>query len=236
MPSLDANFAGIRDALASRYGWGESTSRDRPGQDAFEGLAAVLLDYGLDSRKSAAALSALREEGLLDPQALAESDLVEIMDALASAGVNVSRAAVSPLQRLARWLVERHHGTADDLLGPDGEVSTSQLRDELQALNGIGPATADALLLHGLHRPVYPLDRPTYRILARHGWIDLDFGYDEARDTLERLAPDDPALLANLAASFERLGRDYCRASAPKCDDCPLRPFLPDGGPVEADG
>jgi endonuclease-3 related protein len=195
-----------------------------------------LLDRSLDPRKRDAALFALGSEGLLDPQALAEADLEEVDQALRSAGVSVARSGLAPLRKVAAWLVERHHGSADDLAGTDCPVPTSTLRDELVSINGVGPATADAILLFALRRPVYPLDRATYRVLARHGWVDPDAGYDEARDVAERLAADDPPALAALSAWFERLGRDYCRAGAPKCEPCPLRPFLPPGGPVDPNG
>ena len=96
---------------------------------------------------------------------------------------------------------------------------------------GRGPA---ALLLHGLRRPAYPLDRASYRILVRHGWLDPSADYDEARDVVERLDPDVPEHLARLSAWLERIGREYCRPTIAKCERCPLRSFLPEGGPRES--
>ena len=71
------------------------------------------------------------------------------------------------------------------------------------------------------------------RILVRHGWLDPSSDYDEARSALESIAPDEPERLAQLSLGFEKLGRDFCKSTAPKCDRCPLRPLLPEGGPVE---
>lgn len=230
MPAPDEWFPALRDALADRYG------RPRPpaeGRAPFEAIVATVLDRVLDARKRDLAVDSLRDDGLLEPQALAESDPSELDEALRSAGISVARGGLGPLRRLARWLVELHHGSADDLADPDSAVSTSQLRDELIAINGVGPATADSVLLFALQRPVYPLDRATYRVLARHGWVDPDAGYDESRDVVERFAPDDPAALTELSSWFERLGRDYCRASVAKCERCPLKPFLPEGGPID---
>jgi endonuclease-3 related protein len=233
MPSLDESFPAIRDALADRYGHPEPPAA---GLDPFEALVAIVLDRALDARKRDAAVAALRDEGLLDAQALAESDPSETEDALRGAGLAVPRSALSPLRKLARWLVDLHHGSADELADSDSPVPTGRLRDELVTINGVGQATADSVLLHALRRPVYPLDRATYRVLVRHGWVDTDSGYDEARDVVERLGPDDPVLLARLSAWFERLGREFCRAGAPKCDRCPLRPFLPESGPIDPNG
>jgi endonuclease III related protein len=232
MPSLVASFPAIRDALVDRYGRPEPPAS---GLDPFEAMVATILDRALVPKKRDAALSALRDNGLLDPQSLAESDPVEAEEALRGVGVTMARA-LAPLRRLARWLVEIHHGSAADLAGVDTPIASDSLREELLALKGIGPATADAVLLFALGRPVYPLDRSTYRVLARHDWIDLDATYDEARGVVERLGLDDPSTLAALSVWFERLGKDYCRASVARCESCPLRPFLPEAGPVDPNG
>jgi len=173
----------------------------------------------------------LADAGLLEPQALSEADVAEIDDVLKSDGVTIPARGLAPIHRLARWIVERHHGSADAI--GRGEVATESLREDLASLKGVGPATADALLLLALNRPTYPLDRATYRILIRHGWLDPSAGYDEARAVVEGSCPDDPDTLARLSAWLERIGREFCRVRAPKCDRCPLRPFLPDGGPIE---
>src|SRR5262249_11967694 len=96
--------------------------------------------------------------------------------------------------------------------------------------------TADALLLRALARPIYPLDRASYRILVRHGWLDLSADYDEARAVVERLSPDDPGTLAQLSDWLARIGGGVCRVRGAKCDPCPLRPFLPEGGPIDPQG
>jgi len=141
--------------------------------------------------------------------------------------VKASPKLVATLQRLARWAAGRLDGSS--------EASATVLREELLGLNGIGPPTADAILLEGLGKPVYPVDRASYRVAARHGWIDPSADYDEARAVLERLAPGDPDTLLALAGWSERLGRDFCRAGVPRCERCPLRPFLPEGGPRSPD-
>lgn len=228
MPSLHEDFPDVREALALRYG---APAGHGVPTDPFEALVAIILE----GPKRDVALAALRDNGLLEPQALSEADPAEVEEALRGAGLKVVRATLVSLQRVARWLVELHHGSADDLAGADSPVSSEQLRDELRAIRGIGATTADAILLFALRRPVYPLDRPTYRVLVRHGWLDTGSEYDEARDVVERLAADEPVELTRLAWWFERLGKDYCRASAAKCESCPLRPFLPEAGPIEPD-
>ncbi|HEV3165975.1 MAG TPA: endonuclease III [Isosphaeraceae bacterium] len=221
MPTLHESYPGMVVALADRYGRLDPFPED---PDPF----ARILRQAVDPRKASTILNALREAGLLDAATLAEAEPTEIAEAAQESGASLTPAAVRPLQRLARWLVERHQGSADAL----AEEPTARLRDELLSLNGIGPASADAILLFALHRPVYPVDRASYRVLVRHGWLEPTADYDEARDTLERLAPEDPDALAHLSAWLDRIGHDVCRASVAKCDRCPLKPFLPPTGPV----
>jgi endonuclease III related protein len=227
MPALGASFPDLIAVLRDRYGLLEPPGA---GLEPFAALVATFLDRLTDSRKALAALNALRDDGLLDVQALAESDPSEVTESLRSAGVKIPEKSLAPLRKLARWLVERHHGSVDGL---DDGLSTSQLREELLGLNGVGPATADALLLFAFQRPAYPVDRATYRILVRHGWLDPFADYDEARSVVEGQAPDDSRTLTLLSGWLERLGRDHCRASVAKCDRCPLAPFLPEGGPID---
>jgi endonuclease-3 related protein len=226
MPTFDESFAEILDALAGEYARPEA-----PELAPFPALVATLLERAAEPRKVSRALLALDDAGLLDPQALAEADPAEVSDALKTSGLTFPARALGPLRRLARWLVERHHGSVDALRA--GAVPTDQLREELAQLNGIGLTTAEALLLFALRRPVYPLDRRTSRIFLRHGWLDSASEYDEARSVVERPARDDPVALAQLASGLERVGREFCRARVAKCEGCPLRGFLPEGGPIE---
>jgi endonuclease III len=228
MPTFSDSFAGILDALACHYGQPET-----PNTPTFRALVDALFRRAAEPRKVAQALSALDDAGLLDPQALAEAVQAEIADALITNGLTLPSPTLGALRRLARWLVERYQGSVDALRA--GAVATDQLREELAQLNGIGLATAEALLLFALRRPVYPLDRRTYRIFLRHGWLDAATEYDEARSVVERPARDDPDALAHLANGLERVGREFCRARVAECEHCPLRDFLPDGGPIELD-
>ena len=223
MPSPAEDAPEILGALADHYGRPSASTAEGVGTP--EAVLAAALGRTLEPRKVALALSALREADLLRPEALAVADPADLAGALQAGGVNLTSRALAPLRRLARWFADHREGL--------GDASTSGLREGLVALNGIGPATADAVLLRGLGRASYPVDRASYRVAARHGWIDPSADEDEARAALERLAPDDPRGLLDLSGWSDRLGRDFCRAAAPRCERCPLKPFLPEGGPRE---
>ena len=239
MPTLDDAFPTVRDALAERFG---GTVSYFEGLDPFEAMVAVLLDREIGGARVRAALEGLEEAGLLTPLALARADVLEIRNALFEKGISARARSVAPLVRLAVWLMDHHEGRLDFLL--DQDRSTDWVRGELARIRGIALASADAILLFALHRASYPVDRATFRVLVRHGWLDPTAAYDEARDLLvghatgrgDLMESESSKRLAELAHGMEQLGRRYCRAAAPSCDGCPIEGLLPEGGPREVDG
>jgi endonuclease III len=238
MPTLDDAFPAVCAVLDDHFGHPPSTFE---GQSPFETMLAVVLDRASGPARVAGALEALGGAGLLTPERLAQADAIEIGDALGGAGVALSARAVAPLWRLAQWLVSRHAGRVEALL--DSRRSTDSIRAELAAIRGIGPVGADAIVLFALGRPTYPVDRATFRVLVRHGWLGPEEGYEESRELLLDRATasargyghDAARLLARLAFNMERLGSRYCRAAVPRCRGCPLEPLLPDEGACTLD-
>jgi endonuclease III related protein len=228
MPSLHDVFSPVSSALGDRS--------DRPQSDfedlatPFEAMVAVLLARNLGRVSWKSVLDGLSEAGLLTPDRLANADLIEIADAVRGRKPVPSVKTLAPLKQLASWFVER---------GDLGDFSVAGLRDALAGLKGIGVAGADAILLFALKQPTYPVDRGSFRIMVRHGWLDSTATYEEARDALIDAAAaatgacnqDQASLLNDLAPALEQVGRTFCRLSAPRCDGCPLESFLPEGGP-----
>lgn len=198
-----------------------------PPVEPWRGLVRALLDSEGTSGKADRLVTALVEADLLEPAALASAEPSELIELARAAGAPLRMPVVVLMQRLSAWA---------DKLGLETLVErpTAALRDSLRGIRGVGPSLADVLLLHGLARVTYPVDRASYRILVRHGWIDPEAGYDEASVVLVDLAPEDPARLADLSAALRQVARRHCKARAALCGDCPLRPMLPPGGPVEA--
>lgn len=228
MPSFTENWPEIESVLSDRPSVTSIPVAPVSSEDRFASMIRVVLEASTDPRKAGVAVEALREAGFLVPESLASADLRELEETLKLAHAAVGPKSLRPVQKLAEWVVGR-----PEVLEPDAGLSAGSLREELRGINGIGSATADAILLFGLAMPSYPVDRATYRILARHGWIDPTVEYDEVRDLVTSALADDPARLARLSGSFERVGREFCKVGVPKCDRCPLRPWLPESGPVE---
>jgi endonuclease-3 related protein len=232
MPRLGDSYDAMTRALGDHFGPPLPpliVAGERPGPSLALVVAAFLAGQNQD-RGLNTVLGSLAEAGLLaDPEALATADPAEIAAAWTHTNKPPSVRTLRTLQRIAAWIAQL--GGFDAL----ESIPTEALREGLRSLNGVGPAGADAILLHALKRPAYPVDRATYRILLRHGWIDSSADYDEARGRVENLASGESTALADLSGWFERVGAVFCRATVAKCERCPLRPFLPDGGPIEPD-
>ncbi len=245
MPNLDEALEAVGAASGQHDGGGSGAPRFddlRP----LERAIAYVIFRTLGSRRCEAALAALREADLLDARRLAAADLPEIVDALRSKRIDASVASLAPLRHLAQWAVDQDEAgnlAADEPGGGATACSVDSLRESLRDVKGIGPAAADGIVLFALDRPSYPLDRATYRVFVRHGWLDPGASYDEARDLVVERArgarPDDQdatRLLQDVSRAMDDVGRQFCRAAAPRCQGCPLEPFLPEGGPYEHDG
>lgn len=224
MPSLSDDFDAVAAALFAAYG--RPRDEVRP-TGPFESLIQVLLERSMTARKARALIAALRDAGLLDPAELESLESLEWNEVLRSAGSPPSAGkALAVIRRLSAWYRRRN---AEERLA---EIPVEALREELASIRGLGPSTADALLLHALRKPVYPLDRATYRVLVRHRWSDVAAAYDEAREVVEAAARGDAETLTDLSHWMDRVGFEFCRPSEPRCASCPLQSFLPGEGPV----
>ena len=168
---------------------------------------------------AARAIETLRARGLLTPArvaALGASDLAGVIRPAGTPSIKARR-----LQALTGWLVESMGGTFRRLR----TAPLVSLRRRLLEIPGLGPETADAILLYAAGRPVFVADAYTRRVLSRHRLIGRAAGYEEARAWLEAHLPSDPALFNEFHALLVAVGKSNCR-TAPRCEDCPLRADL----------
>jgi endonuclease-3 related protein len=111
------------------------------------------------------------------------------------------------------------------------ERSVAPLREELGSLSGVSRTLADRILLFVGGLPVFPIERSTFRIACRHGWMEQSADDDEWQSFFTRRAADSRFRLADLARWLAATGRDFCGAK-PKCERCPLSTLLPASGPI----
>ena len=198
-----------------------------PGESPFEVIVGAVLVQNTNWQNVKRAIDNLREADVLQPHALYEVPPGELEELIRPAGY--FRIKARRLRSVLEFLVERYDGSLATMFASDRFT----LREELLAVHGIGPETADSILLYAGELPVFVVDTYTHRVMTRHGWVDFDTDYHRIQDHFQSGLPEDVALYNEYHALLVRLGKEYCRKTKPKCDACPLADWLPDGGPLE---
>jgi len=221
---MTATLTEVYDRLLDafgRQGWW-------PGDSPFEVMVGAVLVQNTAWKNVERAIANLRELDLLEPRALYDVPVDELEELIRPAGY--FRLKARRLRNLLELVVTRYDGSLDAMFstGPD------MLRGELLGVNGVGPETADSILLYAGELPVFVVDTYTHRVLARHGLIGFEADYHEIQDHFQSGLAQDVRLYNEYHALLVRVGHHHCRKT-PKCDGCPLAELLPNGRPLESD-
>jgi endonuclease III related protein len=220
-PTLSQVYDRLLDAYGPQHWW--------PGESPFEVLVGAVLVQNTAWQNVKRAIDVLRREELMEPRALFELSLEELEEKIRPAGY--FRVKARRLRNLLGFLVNRYDGSLEAMF----RTGLADLREQLLGINGIGPETADSILLYAGGLPTFVVDAYTYRVFARHGWIGFDADYYQIKDHFESGLPLDAPLLNEYHALLVHVGKEHCRKT-PRCEGCPLAGWLPRGGPLEPDG
>ncbi len=200
-----------------------------PGDGPFEVVVGAVLVQNTSWKNVERAIQNLRQADLLEPRRLARTPLPELEELIRPAGY--FRIKARRLRNLLNLIVRQYGGSLERMFSRPMDI----LREELLSVQGIGPETANSILLYAGNFPTFVVDTYTHRVLARHGWIDFDADYDEIKGYFEGELSPDPQLFNEYHALLVRVGHLHCRRK-PKCRGCPLEEMLPEGGPLEPFG
>ena len=229
-----------------------------PAETRFEVIVGAYLTQNTAWTNVERALANLRDAGLLNIAGIRSSSIPELEQLIRPSGY--FRQKAQRLKTFVAFLDKRYEGSLDRMFSECSE----KLRQELLELNGVGPETADSILLYAGNHPVFVVDAYTRRILERHNILPQKADYEEIRQLFQHAlepvaqhqqdhpeplqAPLSPALKGTahppsamstahrtaLAQVYNEMhglivgvGKHHCGKSNPKCDDCPLREFLP---------
>lgn len=202
-----------------------------PAETPLEVCVGALLVQNTGWAQAERAVARLKSQGFLASAGSLHAAPQELLEtAIRCAGTY--RVKARRLRAFAAWVCGEFDGDLDRLW--DGP--THRIRQGLLAVPGIGPETADCMLLYaGGHRTLV-LDAYLRRVFQRHGWTVPGGGDTELRALCERsLDARDPVRQLDLWQDFHAqmvaVGRAHCHARAPRCEGCPLQPLLPASGP-----
>jgi endonuclease-3 len=210
------------------------------GRDAFECLVRTILSQNTSDKASQPAHDALMERYGGDEtdlaEALADAEQSELAETISGAGLYNQKSEV--IIRTAEWvLAEFGSEAAFDEFVTSGEPAA--VRETLLSVNGVGPKTADCVLLFsGGRGGVFPVDTHVHRISRRLGVAPADADHEDVRAALEQAVPAEKCGFGHTA--MIQFGREYCTARKPAClegpEACPMEDICDQVGVYPARG
>ncbi len=192
-----------------------------PAKTPFEVILGAILTQNTAWVNVERAMRNLRREHLLTLPALERVPLRRLARLVRPSGY--FRQKAKKLKAFARFLRHEFGGSPARMF----RTPTAELRDRLLAVHGIGPETADSILLYAGTHAVFVVDAYTKRILLRHGLIHENAGYEDVRQLFEAHLPRNAQFFNEYHALLVNVGKNWCRSQKPLCEQCPLAPFLP---------
>jgi endonuclease-3 related protein len=218
-PALRLYYDALFAAHGPQHWW--------PGRTPFEIIVGAILVQNTSWNNVASAIENLRRQKLLSPRAIEAVSATRLARLIRSSGY--FRQKTKTLKAFTIFLRSEYQGSLARMF----RAPTYTLRRQLLSVRGIGPETADSILLYAAKRPVFVVDAYTRRMLERHGVAELKLGYEDVRQLFERNLSPDVALYNEFHALIVRTGKHFCRPREPRCGECPLKSLLPSTTRVE---
>ncbi|MFH1035970.1 MAG: endonuclease III domain-containing protein [Pseudomonadota bacterium] len=216
-PRLLDIYQRLWEAFGPQHWW--------PGQTPFEVLVGAVLTQNTNWGNVERAINNLKAEGLLSLSALRALPLDDLAALIRPAGYYNLKAR--RLMNLLDILAQRFGGDLGDLW----RLPLEQARAALLSSQGVGPETADCILLYAGNLPSFVVDAYTFRVLGRHGLAEPGLDYHGLRARFMQALPSDVALYNEYHALLVRLGKDFCKKGQPRCAGCPLEGWERAGDP-----
>jgi endonuclease III related protein len=197
-----------------------------PGETPFEVCVGAILTQNTSWSNVERAIANLKAARVLEPKklfALTESQLAALIRPAGYFNVKARR-----LRSFLRVLVEQFGGSLELLFAGQ----TAPVRERLLAINGVGPETADNMLLYAGRHHRFVIDAYTKRIFQRHRWSGANASYENLQGLCESALDEKPRrerldYWQDYHAQLVMIGKSFCRTRKPRCAECPLRPLLP---------
>lgn len=187
-----------------------------PGDSPFEIAIGAILTQNTNWSNVEKAIKNLKEANLLSPEELHKIPEKKLAGLIRSAGYyNVKTLRV---KAFIDFLMKNYSADMEKMK----EESLPILRKKLLSIYGIGPETADSIILYALNKPVFVVDAYTKRVFSRHGIMDQKASYDDYQRLFHKELDEDVKIFNEYHALLVRVAKDFCK-SKPKCEECPLK-------------
>jgi endonuclease-3 related protein len=200
-------YENLYRAYGSRHWW--------PGETSFEVMVGAILTQNTSWRNVEKAIQKLKGKGILHPEGIHRLGKKELAPLIRSSGYY--RIKADRLKAFIDFLYEEFDGNLKKMR----KRKLEEVRERLLGVKGIGPETADSILLYGLKKSIFVVDAYTKRILSRHGIISEKASYEEVQKLFMDHLPHDEKLFNEYHALLVHLGKMVCQ-TIPRCDSCPL--------------
>jgi endonuclease-3 len=155
----------------------------------------------------------------ITPEALADAEIKQVENYLKVGGLYHNKARV--IHQVSKIILEKYNGDLAQILSKP----LDEARDELLQLPGVGPKTADVLLLFSAKKPTVPVDTHVNRVSKRLGLVAEEADYETVRGALQSIYDPTDYLAVHILLILH--GRKYCKAKTPLCTECPLARLCP---------
>jgi endonuclease-3 related protein len=191
-----------------------------PAESPFEVMVGAVLTQNTNWQGVEKAIANLKSQGLLAVFRLHQAPAEELAELIRPAGYFNLKA--NRLKNLMKMVAETYAGDLQAM----ARVETDRLRRELLGVKGIGPETADSILLYAFSRPVFVVDAYTHRVMGRHDLVGETATYYDLQELFMEHLPEDVAMFNEFHALIVRVAKTQCHRK-PRCSGCPLEPLLP---------
>ncbi|HOU37185.1 MAG TPA: endonuclease III domain-containing protein, partial [Candidatus Omnitrophota bacterium] len=188
-----------------------------PGDSAFEIIVGAILTQNTNWQNVARAV-----ENLKRASALSAGKLRRMNNSAVARLIRPSGYYRLKTKRLKNFL-DVLHSSYGGSLARMRRAPLAALRQQLLSVNGIGPETADSILLYAFNKPVFVVDAYTRRIFSRHGLVPADASYGDIQTYCMRNLAGGSGVFNEFHALIVRLGKEYCLKTKPRCGSCPLK-------------
>jgi len=204
---LETVYSLLFQAFGQQHWW--------PGESPFEVAVGAILTQNTNWANVEKAISTLKHEKALSAITLHRMPVSHLAGLIRPAGYFNIKA--KRLKNFIAFLHEEYKGSMKNM----AKENLAVIRKKLLSVNGIGPETADSIILYALEKPVFVIDAYTKRILSRHTILHHDESYETYQKLFHEKLGKDVSLFNEYHALMVRVAKDFCRPK-PRCSGCPL--------------